>query len=69
MILFAGNIGFASKGFWFDLFTSTRDCVETFTSTGDGVKLFGSTGDCLGRRFSDQNVRLKFPACLIWQIN
>ena len=31
--------GFASKGDWFDLCTSARECVETFTSTQGRLKI------------------------------
>ena len=44
---FAGSIGFASKGHWFDLFMSARDCVEAFASTGDCLELLASTGKLL----------------------
>ena len=39
--------GFASKGDWFDLCTSARECVETFTTTADCLELLASTADCL----------------------
>ena len=40
-------VGFASKGNWFDLCSSARECVETSGATGECLELLASTGDCL----------------------